>query len=185
MSAPAVDGVLDGGQLRDVGDRFEDVRAPLAQQDGGRRQPGGVHVQRGDGRIPPPRRRRPPPGSPPPDDGTLGAADAGATGPRDGRSGQNGVGRAGWRYCRAGWRYCRIRIAGRFDPPFLHVLDESTFSGVEVESEVASTVLSGVCADAAAVFGVLDQIRDLGLDLLDVSSFAIAPDSGRTGVSRR
>jgi hypothetical protein len=32
------------------------------------------------------------------------------------------------------------------------------------------TVLSGVCADSAALYGVLDRMRDLGLDLLGVES---------------
>jgi len=40
-------------------------------------------------------------------------------------------------------------------------------------------VLSGVCVDSAALFGVLDQLRDLGLELLELHSFAIAPTEQR------
>jgi hypothetical protein len=32
------------------------------------------------------------------------------------------------------------------------------------------TVLSGVCRDPAALYGVLDRMRDLGLELLGVES---------------
>jgi hypothetical protein len=32
------------------------------------------------------------------------------------------------------------------------------------------TVLSGVCTDRAALYGVLDRLRDLGLELLAVES---------------
>jgi hypothetical protein len=44
-----------------------------------------------------------------------------------------------------------------------------------MEPEHGTTVLSGVCVDGSALFGVLDQIRDLGLELLEVQSFAIVP----------
>jgi len=32
------------------------------------------------------------------------------------------------------------------------------------------TVLSGVCPDPAALYGVIDRMRDLGLELLGVES---------------
>ena len=42
-------------------------------------------------------------------------------------------------------------------------------------AEQGATVLSGVCVDASALYGVLDRMRELGLDLLDVESFPVAP----------
>jgi hypothetical protein len=37
------------------------------------------------------------------------------------------------------------------------------------------TVLSGPCTDASALYGVIEQLRNLGLELLDVRSDAAAP----------
>ena len=37
------------------------------------------------------------------------------------------------------------------------------------------TVLSGVCADSAALYGVLDRLRDLGVELLGVDSSEFLP----------
>ena len=48
-----------------------------------------------------------------------------------------------------------------------------------LEPDRGDTVLSGVCVDASALFGVLDQVRNLGLDLIDVQSFAIVPERSR------
>jgi hypothetical protein len=42
----------------------------------------------------------------------------------------------------------------------------SAFEGMEVRTE---TVLRGAMDDQAALHGVLDRLRDLGLELLDVS----------------
>ncbi len=48
---------------------------------------------------------------------------------------------------------------------------------MQVEPEQGATVLSGVCIDASALYGVLDRMRELGLDLLDVESFPVAPEA--------
>ncbi len=49
------------------------------------------------------------------------------------------------------------RLAGAFEPLSLTGADDRT-------------VLSGVCVDSAMLFGILDRLRDLGLDLLAVES---------------
>jgi len=67
-------------------------------------------------------------------------------------------------------RFYRIRVAGTLGARFL-----DSFDFMRLEHAHGTTVLSGVCVDASALFGVLDQIRDLGLDLLEVQSFAVAP----------
>jgi len=62
-------------------------------------------------------------------------------------------------------RFYRITIAGvltgrlgpAFEPLRLTVTDRRT-------------ILSGVCVDSAALYGVLDRLRDLGLELLRVES---------------
>jgi hypothetical protein len=69
-------------------------------------------------------------------------------------------------------RFYRIRIAGTLGERFI-----DSFSFMRMEPEHGTTVLSGVCVDGSALFGVLDQIRDLGLDLIEVQSFTVAPAS--------
>jgi len=78
-----------------------------------------------------------------------------------------------------GRRFYRIRVEGRFDPRFLTAFEGAVLEGVRVDREGDCTVLSGVCVDSAALFGVLDQLRDLGLELLELHSFAIAPTEQR------
>ena len=49
-----------------------------------------------------------------------------------------------------------------------------------VEREAGCTVLSGVCVDSSAVFGVLERVKALGLDLLEVTSSATADHPRQT-----
>jgi hypothetical protein len=76
-----------------------------------------------------------------------------------------------------GRRFYQIRLGGRLDARFVLPLAEGPLEGAQVETDSDGTVLSGVCQDNSALFGLLDQIRDLGLDLLGMTSFAIAPAS--------
>ncbi len=55
------------------------------------------------------------------------------------------------------------RLAAAFEPLSLTGADEGR------------TAFSGVCVDSAALYGILDRIRDLGLELLDVESSDVAP----------
>jgi hypothetical protein len=70
-------------------------------------------------------------------------------------------------------RFYRIRVAGTLGDRF-----RDSFGFMQMEPDRGGTVLSGVCVDASALFGVLDQIRDLGLELLEVESFTVAPAGG-------
>jgi hypothetical protein len=69
-------------------------------------------------------------------------------------------------------RFYRIRIGGTLSERFA-----AAFDGMRVEPEHGTTVLSGVCIDTSALYGVLDRLRELGLDLLDVESFPVAPEA--------
>ena len=64
-------------------------------------------------------------------------------------------------------RLYRIRVDGLLGDRFATAFD--TF---RVDREDGCTVLSGICVDSAAVFGVLERVKALGLDLLEVTSFA-------------
>jgi hypothetical protein len=70
----------------------------------------------------------------------------------------------------AGRRFYRIRVAGALGSRF-----EQAFDPMQVEPDLGTTVLSGVCVDSSALYGVLDRLEDLGLDLLAVESFPVAP----------
>ena len=67
-------------------------------------------------------------------------------------------------------RFYRIRIRGTLSDRFATVFDP-----MHIGTEHGNTVLSGVCVDASALYGVLDRLRDFGLDLLDVESFPVVP----------
>jgi len=65
-----------------------------------------------------------------------------------------------------------IRVQGRIDPQW-----KNWFGGLEISTSPAQdgrtvTILIGVLADQAALFGVLNRIRDLGLRLISVNSFS-------------
>ena len=59
--------------------------------------------------------------------------------------------------------YCEIRVEGVFDQRWTAWLGR-----VQVESEGAQTVISGLLADQPALYGLLAKIGDLGLCLISV-----------------
>lgn len=69
-------------------------------------------------------------------------------------------------------RFYRITIKGRLGPRFA-----DAFEPLEVRSEDGNTVLAGVCVDMSALYGVLDQVRDLGLELWEVQSAPVVPEA--------
>jgi hypothetical protein len=66
-------------------------------------------------------------------------------------------------------RWYRITVVGVLGDRFA-----AAFAPMQLESGDGVTVLSGPCADASALYGVIEQVRDLGLELLDVRSAATA-----------
>ncbi|MGY1636976.1 hypothetical protein ACI78V_10010 [Geodermatophilus sp. SYSU D00742] len=66
------------------------------------------------------------------------------------------------------------RLAAAFEPLGLDGVDRGR------------TALAGVCVDSAALYGVLDRLRDLGLDLLRVESsdLDLHPEPGPRSVPR-
>jgi hypothetical protein len=66
----------------------------------------------------------------------------------------------------------RIRLAGRLDAHWV-----AWFDGLTVSDESdGTTVISGPIADQAALHGVLQRVRDLGLPLISVTRVEAAPD---------
>jgi hypothetical protein len=69
--------------------------------------------------------------------------------------------------------FYEIRISGRLNPEWAEWFGNIDIR-MEQTSEGASSILSGPVADQAALFGILNRIRDLGLRLISVNM--IAPD---------
>jgi hypothetical protein len=71
--------------------------------------------------------------------------------------------------------YYEIRVSGRLNPGWAEWFGNLAVR-VEQSGEGASySILSGPVADQAALFGILNRIRDLGLRLISVNM--IAPDT--------
>ena len=60
-----------------------------------------------------------------------------------------------------------IRIRGHLTPAVA-----ATFEGLQANLEPVETVLHGALADQAALYGVLDRLEALGLDLIEVRRMA-------------
>jgi hypothetical protein len=61
----------------------------------------------------------------------------------------------------------RIVVRGRLSARF-----GSTFDGMTLEPRPGETALVGVVGDPAQLYGVLDRLRDLGIELVSVNSEA-------------
>ncbi|MDQ3866452.1 MAG: hypothetical protein M3304_06440 [Actinomycetota bacterium] len=59
----------------------------------------------------------------------------------------------------------RIVVRGRLSERFL-----TAFDGMTLEAAAGETVLSGEIADQSALYGLLDRLRDFGLELVSVDS---------------
>jgi hypothetical protein len=62
-------------------------------------------------------------------------------------------------------RFYRITVRGVLTDRFATAFEPLRITGAE-----GLTVISGVCADSSALYGILDRMRDLGLDLLGLES---------------
>lgn len=66
-----------------------------------------------------------------------------------------------------------IRVKGRLKKQW-----SEWFGGLTVShSDLDETVLTGLVADQAALYGIISRLRDLGLELSSVSSQKIKEDS--------
>lgn len=64
-----------------------------------------------------------------------------------------------------------IRIKGRITPS-----SQGAFEGLAVSISPVETVLRGTVVDSAALYGILDRIQALGLELVEVRRGMPAPD---------
>jgi hypothetical protein len=67
-----------------------------------------------------------------------------------------------------------IRVKGRIDEQWSHWFDGLTIA----HTDGGETILSGLLADQATLYGVLARLRDLGLPLLSVNHVEMR-DTGR------
>lgn len=68
--------------------------------------------------------------------------------------------------------FYRIRIKGRLSDRFAQA-----FRGMRLVPEPNQTALLGIIEDQAHLFGILDRIRSLGLELVSVEPDSEGPDS--------
>lgn len=61
--------------------------------------------------------------------------------------------------------HVRISVRGRLSERFA-----AAFEGMALEPDGRNSVLVGEVTDAAALYGVIDRLRDLGLELTGVST---------------
>ena len=73
----------------------------------------------------------------------------------------------------SGSRY-RIVLRGRLSEHF-----ESAFDGMTLEPGPNQTVLVGDVRDQAHLYGILDRLRDLGIELVAVQPAGTADPGGR------
>jgi hypothetical protein len=64
-----------------------------------------------------------------------------------------------------------IRIKGRITKS-----SESAFDGLTVTVNPVETVVRGTVIDQAALYGILERIQALGLELVEVRRIPLAPD---------
>ena len=67
----------------------------------------------------------------------------------------------------------RIQVEGQLDPGWSLV-----FPALDLSVEGEAAVLSGPVSDQAALHGLLDAIRDLGMCLVSVQARTAVPQSG-------
>jgi len=65
-----------------------------------------------------------------------------------------------------------IRVLGRIDPQRKDWFGGLDFSSFPSQDGLTVTILTGTLADQAALFGVMNRIRDLGLRLISVSQIS-------------
>ena len=70
-------------------------------------------------------------------------------------------------------RWYEIRLQGRLDPRW-----SARFDGMTLTTGDGTTLLAGVVVDQAALHGLLQQLRDIGLPLVSVTR--VAADATRT-----
>jgi hypothetical protein len=70
----------------------------------------------------------------------------------------------------AGYEY-EIRVQGRLTDSLL-----AAFEGMRASVEPVETVLHGPVQDQAALYGLLDQIQSLGLELVEVRRLPEPPE---------
>ena len=67
----------------------------------------------------------------------------------------------------------RITVRGRLTEPL-----RSAFDGLDLEPGIEQTTLVGEIRDQSLLYGVLDLVRALGLDLVSVETNWVTPEPG-------
>jgi hypothetical protein len=74
----------------------------------------------------------------------------------------------------------RIRVFGRLRPAWSEWFEDMEVSVADDGEQAPTTTLTGIVPDQAALHGVLNRIRDLGLPLIAVELVRPVPPEERT-----
>ncbi len=64
--------------------------------------------------------------------------------------------------------FYQIKVQGRLDECWAHWFDEMSIAFEQAENGATVTVLTGYVIDQAALYGLINRMRDLGLPLISV-----------------
>ncbi len=80
-----------------------------------------------------------------------------------------------------------IKVSGRIDPERAAWFGNMSLNVKHTKEGLVTTVLSGQVRDQAALFGILNRIRDLGLKLISVNriEYGLVNGNGKDNVSKK
>ena len=76
-------------------------------------------------------------------------------------------------FCRTAPTRYRITVRGRLTKRLM-----SAFDGLDVKPGIEQTAMVGEIRDQSHLYGVLDLVRELGLDLVSVEAYWGTPEPG-------
>jgi hypothetical protein len=71
---------------------------------------------------------------------------------------------------------CRIKVAGLLDEKWSSWFSDMRIQVEKDDKEKEYSIISGIVKDQAALFGLINKIRDLGLSLFSIQVMPVFPE---------